>query len=114
MCACALIPQRQSKYLCALILITLAADLDYSLPQLQFIFNVTTTNSCLVIEVTDDSAFELSEQFTLQLDTSFTFVLLSPDTATVHITDNDCKLTGCPLTYSADIVTRNHVFVTSM
>ena len=63
------------------------------------LFNETTSLSCLDIEVTDDLVFELSEQFTLQLYTSTTFIMLNPDTATVNIADNDGELASHSHTY---------------
>ena len=74
---------------------TFAADFDYSLPQTMVLpFNVTTSVTCLEIEVTDDLVLENLEQLTLQLSTSTTFIMLSPDTATINIADNDSELSG--------------------
>ena len=65
---------------------------------LLFRFNATADTSCLEIEVTDDYIPELQEQVTLQLDANATFVMLSPDTATINIADNDSKLADHPHT----------------
>ena len=94
-----------------------AADIDYSLPHsMVLIFDETTSLSCLYIEVTDDLVFELPEQFTLQLYTSTASVVLSPDTATVNIADNDSKSSTHIYMYTANyvlaiVVTNNHDIV---
>ena len=44
--------------------------------------------------MTRDVEFERSEYFTLKLYTSTTFVILSPNTATVNIADGDGELAG--------------------
>ena len=44
---------------------------------------------CVSVTITDDSALELDETFTVILTTSEPAVTLSNDTATITITDND-------------------------
>ena len=50
--------------------------------------------------MTDDHVFESPEEFTLQLHSTTTSIMLHPDTATINIADNDSELAGCSYTYT--------------
>ena len=50
---------------------------------------------CVNIGVTDDTALELSETFTVTLNTSDPDIMLGSSTTNVTISDNDGKLYRC-------------------
>ena len=47
--------------------------------------------NCVDIEIVDDSIVESNEDFSLVISTSEERVTLSPESAEIVITDNDCK-----------------------
>lgn len=68
-----------------------------------YTFTPNNTRFCFEVEITDDGFLENEENFTVTLTSNDTMVDLSPDDATITITDNNrtliIKYQKCKQTY---------------
>ena len=72
---------------------TFTAPNDYTGGTRLLTFTPSTIQQSVSIPITDDSVFEPTERFRVGLiGPSEAAVIISPDEATVEITDDDCKL----------------------
>ena len=69
------------------------ASADYTSKSVDLIFGPSSRKQCVLISVTNDTVPEVPEHFSvvLSMTTPLAGVILTPDSATVVITDNDGK-----------------------
>ena len=68
------------------------APFDYTTVTMDLTFNADYTNQIVMIHILGDNVVENTESFTVSLTTGDSAVMLTPQTATVTIQDDDSKI----------------------